>query len=75
MADVNGQLDRLQHVTTTKGVPRVHNRIVPEADIDAHFQEFLDARNATALGIGVKTALKEGIVKGVGDYVDLRLTK
>ena len=60
---------RLQGIGFSKRVPRVHHRVVPQADVDAGRQEFLDPRVPAADGVMVEAALEHGVVERIGDHV------
>src|SRR6266704_1821483 len=49
----------------------IHDGIVTKSNVDALCQQLFDTSNAPSFGIGIKTALQDDIVKGIGNDVYL----
>src|SRR3546814_10946823 len=58
LADMQAHMRNLQHVVAAERVPRVHDAVVAEGDVDAGGHQFLDPGHAAALGIAVVAALQ-----------------
>src|SRR3546814_14052340 len=58
LADVEAHVGDLEHVVTAHRIPGVHEAVVAEGDVDALQQQFLDARHAAPLGVGIVAALR-----------------
>ena len=59
----------LQRVAVAERVPRVHDRVVPDADVDPGLLELLDPGVAAPDRPGVEAALEHGVVQRVGHHV------
>src|SRR5579883_2837475 len=75
MAEEEGELGGGQHIASAQREPGIHDRVMPQRDVDACLQQFLDARDAAPLRVGIEATLKHDVIEGVGDDVSLRTRK
>src|SRR6266568_2827570 len=71
VTEVESQLCSCEHIALAQGEPGIHDGIVTKSNVDAPCQQLFDTRNAPSFGIGIKTALQDDIVKGIGNDVHL----
>ena len=69
LAEVHQHERGLQRVAVAERVPRVHHRVVPDADVDAGLLELLHAGVAAPDRPGVEASLQHGVVQRVGHHV------
>ena len=62
---------RLQWVPVAERVPRVHHRVVADADVDARGEQLLHPSVAAPDGVAVETPLQRRVVERVGDHMHL----
>ena len=75
LADMQSHMDYIAHVAVAQRIPWVKDIVMPKGNIVAVGQQFLDARDAAAFGIGVKASLQMRVDKRIADKIDIAHAK